>query len=264
MMKKILIFILVSLLSFTATDCKLGIKVAKVSKRFFSGKVISNTVKYSYRGGIISFLKASGKKTGKVCAEVCENKAKKFKLTKKQTIPVAKKKDVLKAARVYRKQLNWKAQYVLSDDVPSETILTQTFGKAKDGTVLFNNMKKLGVSNEIPELEQKTFNITGVSPSHHIVGGKTIYADESRKIFAKYNIDINDGRNGIVLPNGEQNFARGTIHSGSHSEEYEKMVYERIKNCSSEKELWSAIDDIKKGLFNGTIKLNNNHRVLTE
>ncbi len=266
MRRKIFIFMLLSLLVFAAMDCSNGkafVRISKVKDRLLSGKCIGNIAKYSTKfGHFVTYVKEIGKGSKEVCYDLGHNVAKRYKVVRRQAIPIADEKAILKAARVYRQQLNWRAQYVKADEVPIDKIQTQAFGKPKDATTLFKNMKKLGVSNEIPDQEQNIFKIIGVSPSHHIVGGRSEYANESRKIFETFKIDINDGRNGIVLPNNILNFARGTKHSGSHSEEYEKYVYEQIKNCKSEQEIWKEIDKIKGGLFNGTVQLNNNHQVI--
>lgn len=268
MRRKIFIFMLLSALMFAATDCKLGLKVSKVAKRVLSGKVISNATKYASKSGVlfIKFVKDSGKKTGDVCATFGQNVAKRYKVVKRQVITVASKSKILKAAADFRKNGTWNLQYVKSNDIPLDKISVQKLGKEAVASILYDNMVTLGLPEDIAKTEYNVFQLQKTlfrrTQAHHIISGKSPAAEESRKILKKFGIDINDGRNGILLPNNKAHFAKGSKH-GTSTTEYDKTVYGRIKDCSTKEELLDKLDEIKNDLYNGVLPIIKQHEFIS-
>ena len=269
MKKKICIFTLLSLLMVTAIDCKNSkplIKISHVAERIWRGKVIGNIVKYSTKcGQLFDFLKKSGEPTRKFCAQLCDNASKKFKLAKRQLTTLANKSTILKEAANFRANGSWSLQFVKSNDIPTEQIFKQTIGKEAKASTLYNNMVKLGLPEDIAKTEYNVFKLQLTSfrrtQAHHIVSGNSAAAKESRAILDKFGIDINDGRNGILLPNNKAHFAKGSKH-GTSTVEYDNAVYERIKNCSTKEELLNKLDEIKNDLYNGVLPIIKQHEFI--
>lgn len=95
----------------------------------------------------------------------------------------------------------------------------------------------------------------GGNQAHHIIEGTDKAATESRKILAKYKIDINASENGILLPSDAESIYKGSRHLTNHTEEYSTYVYSKIKNASSKEELVSKLQEIKHELYSGKLNL---------
>lgn len=142
-----------------------------------------------------------------------------------------------------------------------ELIKRQDLGKSPSGTILFKNMMLFQENKKIKailkekvlskRLGQKGFQ------AHHVVAGNSPTAKKTRKILEKCGIDINDARNGILLPMHSKSIFKGSLH-GNHIREYDEIVYKRISEAYrkfGEKGVEEAIYNIKKDLYNGNIQL---------
>lgn len=262
MRRKVLIITLLSLIMFAATDCKLGLKISNVAKRFNTGKIITNTAKYWNR---FSMIKHYGEKTKTVCAYYCQNLNKQFKLAKRNGITIVKRNTILKEAKRFRESCSPDLQFVSSYDVLTNRIMEQKLGLQPSAPILYSNMVKLGLPETIAKTEYDQFELQKTIfqrvNAHHIVSGNSPAAQKSREIFAKYGLDINDGRNGILLPNNKANFARGSKH-GTSTVDYDNEVYDRIKYSTSQEDLVEALDEIKQDLYEGKLPILRNHEVI--
>ena len=111
--------------------------------------------------------------------------------------------------------------------------------------------------------------------AHHIVSDKM---DEIVDFFNKYDIDINSASNGVYLPTKgakTSEVGKAAIHIGANSEAYRKEIIKRIKDTvgkaeesyknlnqfQKDKKIKKAIldemDNIKKDLLEGNLKINN-------
>ena len=105
----------------------------------------------------------------------------------------------------------------------------------------------------------------GVSPqgggqydAHHIVmsNSKDVRMVALRKKMNDFDIDINDKRNGIWLPNTESARVPGTMatpHKGAgvHGKAYKQHVFDRLSVTNTRDEFLTALSEIKKSLFDG-------------
>lgn len=149
------------------------------------------------------------------------------------------------------------------------------FGKEASARVLRQNMELAGAKPIKPttflgKLCNKIFGKNLYKyQTHHIGAGKDDRAKMVRKIYKKIDFDINDPRNGISLPMYEDSALKGTKHRGSHIDKYFDEVNKRIINTYqknknpkiAKQNILEEIDRIKYELYNGEMKLYNNHRV---
>ncbi len=163
---------------------------------------------------------------------------------------------IIKEASQFRKYSTYECQFIKNLNLSNDIIASQTFGYEGRAGILFRNMIKLGMSDEIWHKENvyrafyKQACLTH-SQAHHVIPSSS---EKCRKILQKFKIDINDGRNGIILPMDKLNFAKGSLH-GKNTKEYEEYVYKQIKNCKSQKAVFDKLDEIKMGLYNGEIRI---------
>ncbi len=97
---------------------------------------------------------------------------------------------------------------------------------------------------------------------HHVVAGNSPSAERARDLLKKFKIDINDPRNGILLPTKPESIMKGTIHK-SHLPPYDDIVYDRLKMAKTQEQALEILDDLKKELYKGQLRLTANHRVNT-
>ncbi|MBQ4408475.1 MAG: AHH domain-containing protein [Bacteroidales bacterium] len=269
MNKRLFLFMLLTLLMFVASDCKNGkalVRLSKVTERLLSGKCIGNIAKYSTKfGHFVTYVKEIGKGSKEVCYDLGHNVAKRYKVVKRQVITIASKSKILKAAAEFRQNGTWSLQYVKSNDIPLDKISKQKLGNKAVAGILYDNMVTLGLPEDIAKTEYNVFQLQKTlfrrTQAHHIISGNSPAADESRILLKKFGIDINDGRNGILLPNNKAHFAKGSKH-GTSTTEYDKAVYERIKNCSTKEELLKTLDEIKNDLYNGVLPIIKQHEFI--
>lgn len=97
--------------------------------------------------------------------------------------------------------------------------------------------------------------------AHHIVPWNDPRASDIRDILDEYEIDYNSAANGVFLPMGENAYTGDNAqHIGNHSKEYIRLVQKRLQEVvdrdGSVDDIISAINQIRKELLEGTIKLN--------
>ncbi|WDY60601.1 RHS domain-containing protein [Pseudomonas sp. PSKL.D1] len=98
----------------------------------------------------------------------------------------------------------------------------------------------------------------GQYDAHHIVmsNSKDLRMDALREKMEGFDIDINDKRNGIWLPNTEAARVPGTTatpHKGAgvHGNAYKQHVFDKLSSTNTRDEFLSALSDIKQSLFDG-------------
>ena len=141
-------------------------------------------------------------------------------------------------AQDFRMKSCYKCQFLRHEDVIKYNIIYQDLSQGGNTWTLYNNMRLLGLTDDIWVNECLKFHFRQRkftrSQTHHVIP-KTLIGDSSVKLNLKELID--DGRNGIILPstsNCEYNFALGTAH-GKHYSDYDDYV----------KKLIALIDDPK-------------------
>ena len=99
---------------------------------------------------------------------------------------------------------------------------------------------------------------------HHAIAGNkdNAAAEKCREILRKFKIDINDGRNGILLPVEPKSIMRGTIH-GKHVNNYDEHVFNRLRQAKTQEQCLEIMDEIKKELYLGHLQLLVEHKVNT-
>lgn len=95
----------------------------------------------------------------------------------------------------------------------------------------------------------------GGTAAHHVIEGSDKAAVQSRAILQKYGININAPENGILLPDGENSIYKGSRHITSHTEEYSKYVYSKIKDVKCKDDLIASLIEIKHELYTGELNL---------
>lgn len=125
----------------------------------------------------------------------------------------------------------------------------------KDANVLRNNMK-------ICMGDSYKYAAEGGNAAHHIVGGGENSAT-ARKVLDKYGININDPRNGILLPTAPEKLLKGTNHNGKHTDDYFDKVNRRLSEAKSKEQCLEILDDIKEELYKGKLALYNDHKANT-
>ncbi|WP_429620018.1 AHH domain-containing protein [Serratia sp. 2723] len=100
----------------------------------------------------------------------------------------------------------------------------------------------------------------GQHDAHHIVMSNSTdpKMKDLRKLMDDLNIDINDKRNGIWLPNTKNDRITDTLttaHKGNgvHGKAYKQYVYDKLISSKTDKEFFSALKNIKTELSNGKI-----------
>lgn len=134
-------------------------------------------------------------------------------------------------------------------------------GKDANGQVLKRNMYRCMNTDEQKMLaKEKLLSPKGRSAqAHHIVPGNNSLSIRSREILKKCNVDINDPRNGIFLPEHPKSIFKGSIH-GKHVPDYDKEILERLETMVKkygykERMAEQVLDDVKRDLYNGSIRL---------
>ncbi len=143
----------------------------------------------------------------------------------------------------------------------SVSIKKQDLWKSASGTVLLKNMMSFMSSKEKRTiLKEKVLSRKlgekGIQ-AHHIVAGNSPTAKGTRKILDKCSIDINDARNGILLPMHPQSIFKGSLH-GNHIRQYDEIIYQKISEAykkAGKKGVEEALDNIKIDLYKGNIQL---------
>ena len=71
----------------------------------------------------------------------------------------------------------------------------------------------------------------------------------------KFGININAPENGILLPDSKSSIYKGCRHQTSHTEDYSKYVYEKIKDSKTKDDLIASLMEIKHELYSGKLNL---------
>lgn len=166
---------------------------------------------------------------------------------------------------ITKKQFN---ERMKDPNIRKKLDLSKDYG---DGQTLAKNMMAtMGKwQRKILAWEKKWSRKLGIKTpeAHHIVSGNKPSAQGSRKILEKCGININDPRNGILLPMNSKSGFLGSLH-GNHVAQYDDIVYQRLseavrKGGYTEEVASKALDDIKKEILKGNITLLKNRKVNT-
>ena len=79
--------------------------------------------------------------------------------------------------------------------------------------------------------------------AHHIVAGGSKYAKDTRKILAKFDININDAENGVFLDKSK--------YVGLHTKEYYEKVHGLLEKATSKDDVLNILHEISDILSNG-------------
>lgn len=155
--------------------------------------------------------------------------------------------------RERRKSIAPYYQFITEDQAEKYDKSKQIIGKEADSGILRENMFRA-----MPCENKKIHEAFGGAAAHHIVEGKNKYADLSREILRKYNIDINAPENGIFLPSDTKSIFKGSVHKTHHNYDnhaYSEYVYSKIKDVKDKNELFKALHEIKYELYKGNLTL---------
>lgn len=124
-------------------------------------------------------------------------------------------------------------------------------GYDKSGYILNYNLRKV-----MGENYEKYANYAA-SEAHHIVSADNRYPSSqiSQNILKRFNIDINDPMNGIILPQNSLSVLKGPIHNGGHIKEYNDLVLKNLLTVKTKDECYEVLDRVKNDLMNGEIHL---------
>ena len=180
------------------------------------------------------------------------------------------KETIQEAAKEFKKTSCYKCQFLLSNKINTKLIPyqdTYRTSRKEDAHRLYDNMVLLGLKEDIRYQAWLKFQFEEIgitrSPTHHIIP-TSLFDDTIHQLLESkgINIDINDTRNGIILPpkkNSTEHFTKGIshalIHHPKHYGQYKQQIMTVINSISTESELWEALDHIKEQLYNGTFKL---------
>lgn len=259
-MRKIkIIFWLFCIGCITMLGCSTISRISLKGTKNMKGSFAKAALKGRYAGKIFRTTKYFSRLGFNGTKEAIKTMTKRPSIKLLQTVKISSikfPKLVLQDATQFRKVASYECQFVKNARFSDEILKSQILGEEGKAGILYKNMLKLGMTDEIwqHESQLKAFYKEACikrSATHHIVPVKN---EKCRKILQKYKIDINDGRNGIILPMDKLNYAKGSLH-GSNTKEYEEFIYKQIKNCKSQKAIFAKIDEIKEGLYNGEIKI---------
>lgn len=98
--------------------------------------------------------------------------------------------------------------------------------------------------------------------AHHIVPWNDPRALDARNILDDFNIDYNSASNGVFLPMEVNEYTGDAVlHIGSHSADYVTKVTSTLEEVvaagGTKDDIISALNGLREGLLNGTLKLNN-------
>lgn len=103
--------------------------------------------------------------------------------------------------------------------------------------------------------------------AHHIVAANARTADYARTILKSVGIDYNSAANGVFLPYEKNGYVTTeTMHVGSHKDSYYEKVNQELEKTItrievsggvvSKEDIQNTLNSIRKGLLDGSIKLN--------
>ncbi len=153
---------------------------------------------------------------------------------------------------------NEKQKY--TDNVKEHTKVSGTYGDdAQNSDILRAELKNAGI--QPPPYG---------NAAHHIVAADEPLAQPARDILKEHGIDVNSASNGVFLPYGKKEsnsyISTETQHNGSHVGDYYEYVNKKLQGTIKKiegkggtvtsKDITKTLDDIRKGLLDGTVKLN--------
>lgn len=136
-------------------------------------------------------------------------------------------------------------------------------GQEANGATLRHNMEvmmgKTAKGRIVKEGKRSYLHGAKRAQAHHIIPGNSPNAQRARDIMKRCGMDINDPRNGIMLPQHPNSIFKGSLH-GNHTKSYEAEVVRRLedmvkKKGYSESALEEVLDGIKKDLYKGNLPL---------
>lgn len=180
----------------------------------------------------------------RLTVEICERSKNRSTLLLQQSL-------LLKQAVKIRKIMKPNNQFLINKKLDPSKLKNQILGQPKDANILHKNMVANGCDARWIDSEMEALKDIGKrSQTHHVVPPTT----ECMNIFKKFGIDINDCRNGIYLPQNKYCFTKGSLH-GTNTSEYKNFIFNKIKDCKSQSEVFAKLDEIKTGLYNGEINI---------
>jgi hypothetical protein len=261
-MKKIIIFVLV----LSLVSCKKAVKevaevgienVAKVMAKETAQEETEVAAKKVTQEAVEGATEVVIKKTVK---EVGEEGLEKVatQTVVKQITKEGSEKGFMASAKtaLNRVMISSKNQFVKMDNYVKwlrENPDALLFGREKSGSILRENMKRV-MGKDFDKFAGKT----GFE-AHHLVGVDSRFpsSEVSQNILKKYNIDINDPMNGILLPNNNSSLLKGTIHHGGHTKSYHDEIARRLQRATNRDECFQILDAIKDDLYKGRLSLYN-------
>ena len=261
-MKKIIIFVLV----LSLVSCKKAVKevaevgienVAKVMAKETAQEATEVAAKKVTQEAVEGATEVVIKKTVK---EVGEEGLEKVatQTVVKQITKEGSEKGFMASAKtaLNRVMISSKNQFVKMDNYVKwlrENPDALLFGREKSGSILRENMKRV-MGKDFDKFAGKT----GFE-AHHLVGVDSRFpsSEVSQNILKKYNIDINDPMNGILLPNNNSSLLKGTIHHGGHTKSYHDEIARRLQRATNRDECFQILDAIKDDLYKGRLSLYN-------
>lgn len=110
----------------------------------------------------------------------------------------------------------------------------------------------------------EAMNKLGGNQKHHIIAEGMLEMARSRDIWVnKLGRDIDDARNGILLPDSRESKFVGAFHKGNHDRSYFQELDRRLVEAFERggvSEFDKEMDVIKRQLFRGKIRLNKAHK----
>lgn len=130
-------------------------------------------------------------------------------------------------------------------------------GAQKNGGVLRENLR-MSMGLHFDKYARKN-----AYEAHHLVATDSRFPSTaiSQKILRKFQIDINDPMNGIILPKNGESIFFGAWHSGGHTQSYHNLVEKKLKSAKTREECMEILDLIKKDLYGGKIELYKTHKI---
>jgi hypothetical protein len=241
----------------------LATKVPEVAQKAIkseAGKAIVNRLSSSattVTASIISLVKNDNRILGKIVVVI-----------KDKSGALVKKLQSSKIGRRYFRITGRKSDQIVTTETYKKCAETNKgkfeLGKPANGKTLRFNMRLCMTKSNKDRVELDSI----LSPkwkkaqAHHIVPGNDNdpLAVKARSLLKKCgNIDINDARNGILLPMHSESIFIGCIH-GNHKGDYNAEIFNRLEasrknNGCNEHAMEMALDNIKDNLLNCKIPL---------
>lgn len=240
------------------------IVVSKVIERKAKIRLSKSVAKKTIKNSEIKIVKSSPlKSVVKVTKDADGQLTKKLATSKLSTIAhrvTGKKSHQFVSSKQYRKALSKNPE--LKNKI--------TKGVEANGGTLRKNMELISgkkmTKRNLREAKLSKMHGAKRAEAHHVVPGNSKKAQRARDILKCCNIDINDPRNGIMLPQSPKSIHKGTIH-GHHVSEYDDLVVQMLENMlkknggkCNESACEKVLDNIKIDLYKGNVELLRNHR----